>query len=74
MMPIVNGLEEEFKEEIAFVRYNAGTPDGRAVMEALKARGHPSYAILDPDGEVLWTSSGQLPAEMLRRAITPYIQ
>lgn len=73
MMPIVNGLEEEFEGQIAFERHNAGTPEGRAVMEALSARGHPSYAIVDPDGDVLWTATGQLPADVLRQAITPYI-
>lgn len=74
MMPIVNGLEEEFEGQIAFEQHNAGTPDGRAVMEALSARGHPSYAIVDLDGDVLWMSTGQLPAEMLRQAITLYIE
>lgn len=74
MMPIVNGLKEEFDGQIAFEQHNAGTPEGRVVMEALSLRGHPSFAILGSNGNVLWTSTGQLPTEVLHQAIIQYAE
>jgi hypothetical protein len=69
MQPIVNGLEPEFEDQIAFQHVDANSEAGRRAMSAYGLRGHPSYAIVDVDGSVRWTAAGQLPAEQLRQAL-----
>lgn len=65
MQPIVDGLEQEFKGKIAFERRNANHDDGKATMQAYGLRVHPSYVIVAPDGKVLWSGLGEMPAERL---------
>lgn len=74
MEPIVNGLEEEFNEQIAFERRNAVTEEGKAVMNGFSLRGHPSYAIVSPDGEPLWTSTGVMQMEALQAEVERYAE
>lgn len=50
MQPIVNGLEEEYNDSVAFRYLNANT-DGAATFEQLGLRGHPSFVIFLPDGQ-----------------------
>ena len=68
MKPIVNGLEEEFEERIAFSRLDANN-DGRDAFAAFKLRGHASYVIIDSMGDVLWRSVGEQQASGLEDAI-----
>jgi hypothetical protein len=69
MLPIVNGLESEFENQIAFLRVDANTEEGRATMLGYGLRGHPSYAIIGEDGALHWTAIGQLPAALLRQSL-----
>jgi hypothetical protein len=69
MQPIVNGLESEFEDQIVFQQIDANTEEGRTAMSGYGLRGHPSYAIVDVDGSLLWTAAGQLPAEQLRQSL-----
>ena len=66
MEPIVNGLEEEFSAQIVFERHNAITSEAKAVMTAFGLRGHPSYVIVTPDGDRLWSFAGFIEEESLR--------
>ena len=72
MQPIVNGLKQEFEGKLAFERRDANTGEGKTVMDAFGLRGHPSYAIVAPDGSRLWSASGQLNTEILRQQIEQY--
>lgn len=65
----MDGLEGEFGGQVEFRRIDAGTQDGQAVFRAYGLRGHPSYVVVDPSGEVLWTSLGEQPAEALESQI-----
>jgi hypothetical protein len=69
MQPIVNGLEAEFRGTLAFEERNAATAAGKATLQAYGLRGHPSYAIVAPDGTLLWSFSGPLDAERLRQQL-----
>jgi hypothetical protein len=69
MMPIVNGLEEEFAGEIAVVRRDAASNHGAALQTYYGVRGHPSFAILDADGDVLARFYGPQSAGTLRAAM-----
>lgn len=74
MQPIVNGLEEEFAGQLAFERIDANTKEGAARMKVYGLRGHPSYAIVDPEGNLLWFLSGQTDAERLRQTIRRWLE
>jgi hypothetical protein len=68
MMPIVDGLEEEYRQRMAFLRLDADN-DGRDAFVAFSLRGHPSYVIIDTEGSVLWKSVGKLPLSELEGTI-----
>jgi thiol:disulfide interchange protein len=72
MQPIVNGLEAEFREQLAFVHVDANTEDGQALMRAYGLRGHPSYVIVASDGQAHWQFTGSFQADALRRQVCRY--
>ena len=65
MEPVVDGLENEFGDQIEFRPIDAATRDGQTIFRAYGLRGHPSYVVVDPTGAVLWTGFGEQPAETL---------
>ena len=64
MEPIVDGLEQQYQEEIKFFRINAGT-DGIETFDHYNLLGHPSYVLLNPDGDVLWSGVGEFLVDQL---------
>ena len=68
MEPIVDGLEQQYQEEIAFFRVNAGT-DGRETFSFYNLLGHPGFVLLNPDGNVLWTGVGELLVDQIDDAL-----
>ncbi|GAB4576477.1 MAG: hypothetical protein Kow0077_32960 [Anaerolineae bacterium] len=65
----MDGLEAEYPR-ISFQRLNAldgGT--GQQVFEAAGLRGHPAFLLLMPDGQEVWRSVGQQPAEQMEFAL-----
>lgn len=70
MEPVVDGLEDEFGGQVEFRRIDAATRDGQAAFRAYGLRGHPSYVVVDPSGEVLWIGFGEQPAEALESQIS----
>ncbi len=72
MQPIVNGLQDEFQGRLAFEQVDAATEEGQARLRAYRLRGHPSYAIVDPEGKALWSFSGQIGQEQLRQPVEQY--
>jgi thiol:disulfide interchange protein len=69
MRPIVDGLEQEYRDRIAFRRLNATDAAGRQVFDRYQLRGHPSYVILGPDGTERWKFTGQTTRGVLDEAI-----
>ena len=59
MQPVVDGLEDEYNDQIEFQRLDANSQDGRGAFQAYGLRGHPSYVVIDPEGAVLWLSLGE---------------
>lgn len=72
MQPIVNGLQREFSEHIAFEQRDANTEAGQASLRAYGLRAHPSYVIVAPDGQVLWQFTGPMSADTLRQELCQY--
>lgn len=69
MTPVVNGLGPDFEASLEVRALNVDSAEGRRAFEAFSLPGHPSYILLNPDGEELWRSFGPLPKEALLRAI-----
>jgi thioredoxin-like negative regulator of GroEL len=69
MMPIVNGLEDEFGGEITAVRLNATDSESAALQSQYGLRGHPSFLVLDASGDVVERFFGPRNEETLRMAI-----
>lgn len=65
MQPIVDGIESEYQQEVAFIRVNAGTADGLEIFNAYSLFGHPAYLLLNPQGEILWQSVGEQPRDLI---------
>lgn len=68
-MPIVNGLEDEFAGDVAVIRLNAADRNNAAIQSRYGLRGHPSFAVLDSEGEVADSFFGPQSAETLRAAM-----
>ena len=68
-MPIVDGLEVEFEEQITFYRLNALEEENALLQSQLGLRGHPAIALLDQNGEIAVNFVGPQPASTLRQAI-----
>lgn len=73
MQPIVNGLEDEYSDDITFVYLNANT-DGAEVYEGLSLRGHPAYVIFLSDGTETFRTLGYQDEQILEQAIQDVIQ
>ena len=74
MTPVVNGLEATFGRQVDIRSLDANSREGRPVFKQYGLPGHPSYIILDPQGEVLWSGFGPQSAgalgEVLEEAIS----
>ncbi len=51
MAPIVDGLEQQYAEQLVVKRINANTGDGPTVMRHYKLLGHPTVLIFDEQGQ-----------------------
>ena len=69
MTPVVNGLETTFGEQVDIRSLNANSSHGGSVFRGYGLPGHPSYVILDPQGEVLWSAFGPQSAGTLEEVI-----
>lgn len=69
MEPIVNGLEQEFAEQLQVMRLDADDPVNAQLMQDLGLRGHPSFAVIDTQGHITARFFGPQSAETLREAM-----
>lgn len=70
MRPIVDGLQAEFAERIAFEYVNAAdNGTGQQAFSQLNLPGHPALIILQPDGSTTYRAFGIVDETTLRKAI-----
>jgi thioredoxin-like negative regulator of GroEL len=69
MEPIVNGLEQEFSGQLQVMRLDADDPVNEQLMQDLGLRGHPSFAVIDAQGNITARFFGPQSAETLREAL-----
>lgn len=65
MQPIVNGLEREYGDKLAFEQWRVDDEPGNSLFKKYALRGHPSYVLAGQNGEVLWTLQGQTTGDVL---------
>jgi hypothetical protein len=71
MLPIVNGLKEQYREQMAFVLLNAGDEaEGETAFKSLRLGGHPASLIFASDGEELFRELGSVTETNLVEAIS----
>lgn len=70
MLPVVNGLQEQYGEQIAFVLLNAQDQDkGEEAFKALQINGHPASLIYQSEGKEVFRRLGSVPETDLVEAI-----
>ena len=65
MMPIVDGLEDKHDEEVVFIWLDAAGDEGRETFRYYGLPGHPSFLLLNPSGDVLWSGFGEISEETI---------
>jgi len=70
MEPIVNGLADEFEDEVAVLRLKADTPATIPLQERYGGRGHPFFAVINAEGQLTDRFFGPQTADTLREAMT----
>jgi len=69
MTPIVNGLEQQYSEEIAFKRVNAEVGDGPEIMQAYRIPGHPTIILFNDTGQEVQRILGPQSTETVEEAL-----
>ncbi|MFQ5401300.1 MAG: thioredoxin family protein [Anaerolineae bacterium] len=70
MMPIVNGLENEFQGQVTVIRLNAVQLENDRLMLSYGFRGHPSFVVIDASGQETARFIGPQTSEQLAAAMT----
>jgi hypothetical protein len=73
MVPVVDGLEAKFQDQVEFRRIDSNSPAGKSAYQAYALRGHPGFVLLSPDGSTLWKGIGEQPVENLEEPILSVI-
>ncbi len=63
MAPIVDGLEAEYSDRVAFQRLNVDDDDGRIAAQHYRMRGHPAIIVINAQGNVVWSRVGVQPRD-----------
>lgn len=69
MVPIVDGLEEEYGQQIVIKRINADVGDGPEIVRAYRIPGHPTTLIFDSQGQEVQRLLGPQSTEVVREAL-----
>jgi predicted DsbA family dithiol-disulfide isomerase len=69
MQPVVDGLVDEYNDHFEFRRLDANSQDGKEAFQAYGLRVHPSFVIIDPEGNQLWLSLGEQPREVISQVL-----
>ena len=66
----MNGLEIEYGSKVDFQSLDASLPENLDVQASYGVRGHPTFVILDENGEITASFIGPQDQAVLRGAIT----
>jgi thiol-disulfide isomerase/thioredoxin len=68
MVPIVQGLEDRYSDQMTFKFLNIDL-DGKALYDSMGLRGNPIFLIVKADHTVVYNGYGRMPELALDRAI-----
>ena len=74
MVPVVDGLEADYRDQVEFQRIDANSPIGKTAYQVYSLRGHPGFVLLSPDGTTLWTGLGEQSRQDLEKQLKSAIQ
>ena len=69
MKPVVDGLEEEFAEQLIIIRVNVQDDIGRELASAYQFQYTPTFIFFDAPGNELWRQIGGLDVERVRASM-----
>lgn len=69
MIPIVNGLNEEFDSRVSVVQLDAAQSTNAKLQTEYGLRGHPAFAVLDSEGRVTQLLFGPQTEGVLRQSM-----
>lgn len=70
MKPIVDGLEQELKDDLLVIRLNIQENVGRELAPAYGFEYTPTFIFFDAQGNELWREVGGLDVERVRKSVT----
>jgi len=74
MRPVVNGLKQDYGNQIEFLEFNIASEEGETWLRQYALPGHPAFLLLDSQGEERWRSVGVIPSEIIEaelKAVLP---
>jgi hypothetical protein len=69
MVPIVNGLNDEFDGRVSVVQLDAAQSTNAKLQTEYGLRGHPAFAVLDSEGRVTQLLFGPQTERVLRQSM-----
>ena len=66
MQPIVNGLKDEYLDQIEFRSLDANNGEGKLAFQFYRLPGHPSYLVLNEAGDVMWMGVGEKTSDQIK--------
>jgi protein-disulfide isomerase-like protein with CxxC motif len=73
MVPIVNGLDAEFEGKMSVIQLNAALEANEKLQSQWGLRGHPTFALIDANDNVVQRLFGPQPEAVLREAMEPLV-
>jgi thioredoxin-like negative regulator of GroEL len=69
MAPIVDGLGQQYRGQVAVQRVNATAGDGPTLMRRYRILGHPTLLIFDRQGQEVKRLMGPQPVEVVEEIL-----
>lgn len=69
MTPIVDGIEQQYEQQIVVKRINADVGDGPAIVRTYRIPGHPTTLIFNGQGQEIQRLLGPQSAEVIEEAL-----
>jgi thioredoxin-like negative regulator of GroEL len=70
MTPIVNGLEKDFAGRAAVLQLDANQAGNASLQQQFGLRGHPTFVVLDENGQAVQTFIGPQTETVLSEVLT----
>lgn len=67
--PIVNGLEEEWGDQVIVVQVNIHAKENQTLLSSLDVQFTPTFVLYDLKGHEVWRSVGAIDAEKAREKV-----